>query len=170
MLTWRIWLISCWIHDSTVSEILDISPAMLAVMAILFSDRVLWPLGSEIVSRELFLYSSVMRICIWRRLRLNRARHLLTELTAIRILRHLILVSLLLIILWTELCWLVTTTWNLLLILAVLVVNWSLGGTIFGILSVFWGTLRSLHWIIASTISFHELLTISVLGNWLQLS
>ena len=170
MLTWRIRLVSCWIHDSTVSEILNISPTLLAVMAILFSNRVLWPLGSEIISWMLFLYSSVMRICIWRRLRLNRARHLLTELTTIRILWHLILVSLLLIILWIELCWLVTTTWYLLLILAVLVINWSLRGAIFRIWSIFWGTLRSLHWIIASTISFHKLLTISVRGNWLQLA
>ena len=167
MLTWRIRLVSCWIHDSTVSEILNISPALLSVMAILFRDGILWPLRSEIVSWMLFLNSSVMRICVWRWLRLNCARHLLTELTAIRILRHLILISLLLIILWTELCWLVSITWNLLLILPILVINRSLSGTIFRIWSIFWGTLRSLHWIIASTVSFHKLLTISVWGYWL---
>ena len=170
MLTWRIRFVSCWIHDSTVSEILNISPALLSVMAILFRDGILWPLRSEIVSWMLFLNSSVMRICIWRWLRLNCARHLLTELTAIRILRHLILISLLLIILWTELCWLVSITWNLLLILPILVINRSLSGTIFRIWSIFRGTLRSLHWIIASTVSFHKLLTISVWGYWLQLA
>ena len=168
MLTW-IRFVSCIIHDSTISEILDISSALLAVMAIFLSDRVLRPLRNEIVCWMLFLHGSVMRVCIWRGLRLNRTRHLLTELTAIRILRQLILVSLL-IILWTELRRLIPTTLYLLLVLSVLAINWPCWGSIFRIRSIFWGTLCGLHWIVASTISFHELLPISVLSNWLQLA
>ena len=106
----------------------------------------------------------MMGICIWWRLRLNRSWHLLAILAAIWILRHFILVPLL-VILWTKLSWLVATTWYLLLILAVYWPSWR---------SIFWArpsfccTLRVLHRVVSSTIPFHELLTISILVDWLK--
>ena len=109
----------------------------------------------------------MVRICVRRGLRLNRSWHLLAELTAIWILRHFILIPLL-VVLWTKLSWLVATTRNLLLILATLAVNRSSWRSIFWTRPSFCGTLRVLHRIVSSTIPFHELLTISILVNWLK--
>ena len=136
-------------------------------MVIFLSYWILWARWNKIIRWILFVDNSMVRICVRRGLRLNRSWHLLAELTTIWILGHFILISLL-VILGTKLSWLVTTTWYLLLILAILAVHWPSWWSIFGARPGFCGTLRILHRVVSSTISFHELLTISILVYWLK--
>ena len=158
---------SCTIHDSTIPQVLNVSPTLFAIMVIFFSYWVLGACRNKIIGWSLLIDNSMVRICVWWGLRLNRSWHLLTELTAIWILRHFILVSLL-VVLWTELGWLVVATWYLLLILAILAVYWPSRRSIFWTRPGFCGTLRVFHGVISSTIPFHKLLTISILVYWLK--